>query len=85
MRWGYVFSALLAVIGAGDYVCYDRVTDHFGSVCPRCSFLISVLLSEWWGITSDGDSVPCRSTTPLRGSIWGVLVAAVAWSLLGNA
>lgn len=49
LRWGYAFSALLAVIGAG-IIRYDRVTDHFGSVCSWCSFLISVSLSEWWGI-----------------------------------
>ncbi|VDZ81830.1 10 TMS drug/metabolite exporter EamA [Salmonella bongori] len=28
LRWGYAFSALLAVIGAG-IIRYDRVTDHF--------------------------------------------------------
>ncbi len=28
LRWGYAFSALLAVIGAG--IVADRVTDHFG-------------------------------------------------------
>ncbi len=28
LRWGYAFSALLAVIGAG-IIRYDQVTDHF--------------------------------------------------------
>ncbi len=37
LRWGYAFSALLAVIGAG-IIRYDRVTDHFGSVCSGAAF-----------------------------------------------
>ncbi len=49
LRWGYAFSALLAVIGAG-IIRYDRVTDHFWVGLLWCSFLISVSLSEWWGI-----------------------------------
>lgn len=49
LRWGYAFSALLAVIGAG-IIRYDRVTDHFWVGLLLVQLLISVSLSEWWGI-----------------------------------
>ncbi len=71
------FSALLAVIMPGLFA-YDRVTDHFwGRFAPR-SFLISVSLSEWWGINVRWRTRPMPQHNALR-FYQGVLVAAVAW------
>lgn len=47
LRWGYAFSALLAVIGAG-IIRYDQVTDHFWIGLLLVQLSISLLPSAWW-------------------------------------
>ena len=68
LRWGYAFSALLAVIGAG-IIRYDQVTDHFWT-----GLLLVQLSNITFAIGMVGykrlmELARCRSITPLRGSI----------------
>lgn len=85
LRWGYAFSALLAVIGAG-IIRYDQVTDHFWT-----GLLLVQLSNISFAIGMVGYK-RLMETRPMPQHIafaWfyigAFLVAVVAWSMLGNA
>ncbi len=85
LRWGYAFSALLAVIGAG-IIRYDRVTDHFwvGLLLVQLSNISFAI-----GMVGYKRLMEIRPMPQHNAFAWfylgAFLVAAVAWSLLGNA
>ncbi|EIL0117514.1 DMT family transporter [Salmonella enterica] len=85
LRWGYAFSALLAVIGAG-IIRYDRVTDHFwvGLLLVQLSNISFAI-----GMVGYKRLMETRPMSQHNAFAWfylgAFLVAAVAWSLLGNA
>lgn len=85
LRWGYAFSALLAVIGAG-IIRYDRVTDHFwvGLLLVQLSNISFAI-----GMVGYKRLMETRPMPQHNAFAWfylgAFLVAAVAWSLLGNA
>ncbi|EDP9870578.1 DMT family transporter [Salmonella enterica subsp. enterica serovar Gaminara] len=85
LRWGYAFSALLAVIGAG-IIRYDRVTDHFwvGLLLVQLSNISFAI-----GMVGYKHLMETRPMPQHNAFAWfylgAFLVAAVAWSLLGNA
>lgn len=85
LRWGYAFSALLAVIGAG-IIRYDRVTDHFwiGLLLVQLSNISFAI-----GMVGYKRLMETRPMPQYNAFAWfylgAFLVAAVAWSLLGNA
>ncbi|EIY7913779.1 DMT family transporter [Salmonella enterica] len=84
LRWGYAFSALLAVIGAG-IIRYDRVTDHFwvGLLLVQLSNISFAI-----GMVGYKRLMETRPMPQHNAFAWfylgAFLVAAVAWSLLGN-
>ena len=56
LRWGYAFSALLAVIGAG-IIRYDQVTDHFWTGLLLVQLSNITFCHRHGGLqTSDGNS-----------------------------
>ncbi|TGD32930.1 EamA family transporter [Salmonella enterica subsp. enterica serovar Poona] len=85
LRWGYAFSALLAVIGAG-IIRYDRVTDHFwvGLLLVQLSNISFAI-----GMVGYKRLMETRPMPQHNAFAWfylgAFLVAEVAWSLLGNA
>lgn len=85
LRWGYAFSALLAVIGAG-IIRYDRVTDHFwvGLLLVQLSNISFAI-----GMVGYKRLMETRPMPQHNAFAWfylgAFLVAVVAWSLLGNA
>ncbi|PEH27649.1 carboxylate/amino acid/amine transporter [Salmonella enterica] len=85
LRWGYAFSALLAVIGAG-IIRYDRVTDPFwvGLLLGQLSNISFAI-----GIVGYKRLMETRPMPQHNAFAWfylgAFLVAAVAGSLLGNA
>ncbi len=81
LRWGYVFSALLAVLGAA-IIRYHQLSEHFwwGLLLVQAaniSFAIGMV-----GYKRLMEVHPCRSTPHFPGSTGAAVV--VAWFLWGN-
>lgn len=85
LRWGYAFSALLAVIGAG-IIRYDQVTDHFwtGLLLVQLSNITFAI-----GMVGYKRLMETRPMPQHNAFAWfylgAFLVAVIAWFLLGNA
>lgn len=85
LRWGYAFSALLAVIGAG-IIRYDQVTDHFWTglllvQLSNISFAIGMV-----GYKRLMETRPMPQHNAFAWFYVGALVVAFAgWLALGNA
>ncbi|MDU7187767.1 MAG: DMT family transporter, partial [Klebsiella sp.] len=85
LRWGYACSALLAVIGAG-IIRYDQVTNHFwtGLILVQLSNISFAI-----GMVGYKRLMETRPMPQHNAFAWfyvgAFLVAAVAWSMLGNA
>jgi carboxylate/amino acid/amine transporter len=85
LRWSYAFSALLAVIGAG-IIRYDQVTSHFwtGLLLVQLSNISFAI-----GMVGYKRLMETRPMPQHNAFAWfymgALLVAIVAWSLLGNA
>lgn len=85
LRWGYAFSALLAVIGAG-IIRYDQVTDHFwtGLLLVQLSNITFAI-----GMVGYKRLMETRPMPQYNAFAWfylgAFLVAVIAWFLLGNA
>lgn len=85
LRWGYAFSALLAVIGAG-IIRYNQVTDHFwtGLVLVQLSNISFAI-----GMVGYKRLMETRPMPQHNAFAWfyigAFLVAVVGWSVLGNA
>ena len=85
LRWGYAFSALLAVIGAG-IIRYDQVTDHFwtGLLLVQLSNITFAI-----GMVGYNRLMETRPMPQHNAFAWfylgAFLVAVIAWFLLGNA
>jgi len=85
LRWGYLFSALLAVIGAG-IIRYNQVTDHFwtGLLLVQLSNISFAI-----GMVGYKRLMETRPMPQHNAFAWfyvgALLVAIVGWSLLGNA
>ncbi|WP_109221018.1 DMT family transporter, partial [Klebsiella oxytoca] len=85
LRWGYACSALLAVIGAG-IIRYDQVTNHFwtGLILVQLSNISFAI-----GMVGYKRLMETRPMPQHNAFAWfyvgAFLVAAVAWSILGNA
>lgn len=85
LRWGYAFSALLAVIGAG-IIRYDQVTDHFwtGLLLVQLSNISFAI-----GMVGYKRLMETRPMPQHNAFAWfyigAFLVAVVAWFMLGNA
>ena len=85
LRWGYAFSALLAVIGAG-IIRYDRVTDHFWTglllvQLSNISFAIGMV-----GYKRLMETRPMPQHNAFAWFYLGALVVAcIGWAALGNA
>ena len=84
LRWGYAFSALLAVIGAG-IIRYDQVTDHFwtGLLLVQLSNITFAI-----GMVGYKRLMETRPMPQHNAFAWfylgAFLVAVIAWFLLGN-
>ncbi|WP_417643291.1 carboxylate/amino acid/amine transporter [Enterobacter kobei] len=85
LRWGYAFSALLAVIGAG-IIRYDQVTDHFWTglllvQLSNISFAIGMV-----GYKRLMETRPMPQHNAFAWFYMGAFVVAViAWFMMGNA
>ena len=85
LRWGYAFSALLAVIGAG-IIRYDQVTDHFwtGLLLVQLSNISFAL-----GMVGYKRLMETRPMPQHNAFAWfymgAFVVAAIAWFMMGNA
>ena len=83
LRWGYVFSALLAVLGAA-IIRYHQLSEHFwwGLLLVQAaniSFAIGMV-----GYKRLMEVHPCRSTPLFLVLPGAAAVAVVAWFLWGN-
>lgn len=85
LRWSYAFSALLAVIGAG-IIRYDQVTSHFWTglllvQLSNISFAIGMV-----GYKRLMETRPMPQHNAFAWFYMGALIVAiVAWFMLGNA
>ena len=85
LRWGYAFSALLAVIGAG-IIRYDQVTDHFWT-----GLLLVQLSNISFAIGMEGykrlmETRPMPQHNAFAWFYLGALVVAfIGWAALGDA
>lgn len=85
LRWGYAFSALLAVIGAG-IIRYDQVTGHFwtGLLLVQLSNISFAV-----GMVGYKRLMETRPMPQHNAFAWfyigALLVASVGWLALGNA
>ncbi len=85
MRWGYAFSALLAVIGQGLFAMI-QVTDHFSTgllLVQLCNITFAI------GVVGTNTLMETRPMPQHNAFAWfylgAFLVAVIAWFLLGNA
>ena len=84
LRWGYAFSALLAVIGAG-IIRYDQVTDHFwtGLLLVQLSNITFAI-----GMVGYKRLMETRPMPQHNAFAWfymgAAIVAIAAWFMLGN-
>ena len=85
LRWGYAFSALLAVVGAG-IIRYDQVTDHFwtGLLLVQLSNISFAI-----GMVGYKRLMEMRPMPQHNAFAWfyigALLVAIVGYAALGNA
>ncbi|WP_297200648.1 carboxylate/amino acid/amine transporter [uncultured Pluralibacter sp.] len=85
LRWGYAFSALLAVVGAG-IIRYDQVTDHFwtGLILVQLSNISFAI-----GMVGYKRLMETRPMPQHNAFAWfyigALLVAIVGYAALGNA
>ncbi|EMH4165254.1 DMT family transporter [Pluralibacter gergoviae] len=85
LRWGYAFSALLAVVGAG-IIRYDQVTDHFwtGLLLVQLSNISFAI-----GMVGYKRLMETRPMPQHNAFAWfyigALLVAIVGYAALGNA